>query len=271
MFRIREFLERILISCLPKPGGGGGSELPRGAFRWALLILLGVVGRTDADHQRQTDEHQRLMETMTAEVRMKAIGIAFQMYASEADGERWPNLVPGTDLWVPGIAKLYNEYFMDPNFLVSPSHPDCSQLVANIRACFDSRKSEVGDAEPLVAESFAYLGYEVHDEGDFEALCQARAGGGLSTADGAECTTLRPLRGFTGDDPTSDPDSGTTTAKTRSKTPVLVEIARYKHRSAQGGFDGCDVLYQDGHVDHVPLGSFPVLPGVMDVLSGTVS
>lgn len=63
--------------------------------------------------------------------------------------------------------------------------------------------------------------------------------------------------------------NGPAAPKIADSLPVLVEIWRWKSLPASEAFPGALVLYLDGSVKLVPLGTFPVVPSVMDALCGT--
>ena len=51
---------------------------------------------------------------------------------------------------------------------------------------------------------------------------------------------------------------------------VLVETWRWRLKRESSAFEGAYVLFMDGHVEWMPLGTFPVVPSVMEGLCGMV-
>ena len=128
-----------------------------------------------------------------------------------------------------------------------------------------------------MALSFAYLGHAVRDESGFQALIQARKQGLIDGSgetksvpgysgmilpfrEGIERFFITDVNGVVG--PLEE--------KMRAVIPVLIETVGWRHKSSLESYPGADVLYLDGHVERVPLGTFPVVPSVMDALCGMV-
>ena len=227
--------------------------LAGGALVVACLIavmLLPLLSRSREAARRSTSQNQ-----------MKQWGIVFKMYANESDGERYPSLDEERTGWVPDLARLAEEYLGDPRIVLSPVHPDAGELANDLAA-------QAGDRELLasvMAENYAYLGYSVSDMADFEALQGAREGGRLTAE---ENKSVLPLREGIERFLLTDINNPAATSEAQSTIPVLIEIAGWKHKKSEEGFEGANVLYMDGHVEFVLLGTFPVVPAVLDELSG---
>ena len=203
---------------------------------------------------------------------MKQFGLIFKMYANESPGERWPQLADADGTWAPDLAPWFGKLVTDTQFMVSEQHPDRNRLKKALAEAWSSPQPDFEKAEGIVGESFAYLGYTVKNEADFEALLRARAeqqipGDDIAPAENGE-NSLQPLREGVERFLITDINNAGASSSAQSSIPVLIEIATWKHRESDDDFKGANVLYMDGHVAFVPLGTFPVLPSIMDVLSG---
>ncbi len=203
---------------------------------------------------------------------MKQFGLIFKMYANESEGERWPQLADADGAWTPNLAPRFGKLVTDPQFMVSEQHPDRNRLKKALAEAWRSPQPDFEKAEEIVGESFAYLGYSVKDEAEFEALLRARAEhrmpGEGTVPSGPGEPALQPLREGVERFMITDINNAGASSRAQSSIPVLIEIATWKHRKSDDGFKGTNVLYMDGHVAFVPLGTFPVLPTILDVLSG---
>ncbi len=203
---------------------------------------------------------------------MKQFGLIFKMYANESPGERWPQLADADGAWTPNLAPLFGKLVTDTQFMVSEQHPDRNRLKKELEDAWSSPRPDFEKAEGIVGESFAYLGYTVKNEADFEALLRARAEQQIPSDDIAPAgngeNSLQPLREGVERFLITDINNAGASSSAQSSIPVLIEIATWKHRESDDDFKGANVLYMDGHVVFVSLGTFPVLPSIMDALSG---
>ena len=203
---------------------------------------------------------------------MKQWGLVFKMYANDSEGDRYPALADVPGVWAPDLAQVYPEYLTDPDLLVAAEHPEATHLISVARTALGKDLLDYSFAAKIMGESFAYLGHIAVNEFDVITLGNERVAGNLGGDDpkvvleadrrvlplreGAERFLLTTIMG-------PNPTAGLT-----STIPVLIEIARWKQQDARKTFKGANVLYMDGHVAFVPLGTFPVVPSVMDILSG---
>ncbi|MBI2424221.1 MAG: hypothetical protein HYV27_15425 [Candidatus Hydrogenedentes bacterium] len=204
---------------------------------------------------------------------MRQLGMVFMMYANEFQGERWPKLAKLDRAWAPDLASLYPNFIVDSEALIAREHPEREKLNLALREALQQPKPDFEAAEEIMGESFGYLGYAVTNEKDFNALRDAKANKSLSDTSGTltdpggvrDLYTLREgvERFFITD--INNP-AGSTDA--HSTIPVLVEIASWKFKKSVESYRGANVLYLDGHVEFVPFGAFPVIPAVLDALSG---
>ncbi len=230
------------------------------------LILLPAFARINVDRGRPNTQNN-----------MKVMGLVFKMYANESAGNLWPNLAPHDRIWVPDLSVLYPEFLQDPGVLVAVEHPDAEHIRGTLRAVLEGSNPDYETAAGLMALSFAYLGHAVRDESGFQALVEARK---LSLVDGSGenksvpgySGMVFPLRKGIERFFITDVNGvvGPLEERMRSVLPVLIEIAGWRNKTSLESYPGADVLYLDGHVDRVPLGTFPVVPTVMDALSGMV-
>lgn len=193
---------------------------------------------------------------------MKQLGLVFKMYANAAPEEAWPKLA-SVGGWSPELAVLHGEFITDPGVLISEQHPERQSLLRALRAAWAQPAPDIAAAERLMGESFGYLGYNVTNETEFEALLQARERGAPPAGDG-----IAPLREGIERFMITDINNPAASGAAQSEIPVLIEIATWKHKKSVADFTGANVLYMDGHVSFVRLGTFPVVPAVLDALSG---
>lgn len=207
---------------------------------------------------------------------MKQLGLGFTMYAEESTGAMWPGLSPNQRVWAPDLAQIYPKYAEDPAILVSSEHPGRNEILTVIHYVLNAASPDHETAAGLMGLSFAYLGYAVKDQAGFAALVEAR-NRGLLDGSGKNIRVrdldalIFPLREGVERFLITDINGASAFAQLeaiRSNIPVMVEIAGWKHKRSEETPRGAHVLYMGGHVEFVKLGTFPVVPGVMDVLSG---
>lgn len=230
----------------------------------ALLVFLPIVhslaGSREAARRASTQGN------------MKQFGLIFKMYANESRGERWPQLADADGTWAPDMASLFGKFVTDTDFMVSEQHPDRKRLKQALEKAWSSSAPDLKQAEALMGESFAYLGYSVSNEAEFEALRRAKGQHALPSDTEVPVTspgeTLHPLKEGIERFLITDINNPAASSEAQSSVPVLIEIATWKYKKSEGNFKGTNVLYMDGHVAFVPLGTFPVLPSILDCLSG---
>jgi hypothetical protein len=270
----------MLHRIAQKTTGSGGSKRGGSRAKWSWLewvagaVLLGllvalllpvlnftmaVLGYTHPGSRQFTQNT------------MKAWGLVFKMYASESKGERWPSLAPVPKIWAPDLSQVYPEYLTDPGLLVSSEHPESDQLIETARNTLAKEGPDYIAAAKLMSESFAYLGYAIRSESEFNTVHQAQLQGRLFNEGGelkTEGERNRVIALREGIERFLFTDIGPPANCLDPTLPVLVDIAGWKHKKSLAAFEGTSVLYMDGHVEFVPLGTFPVVPSVMDILSG---
>lgn len=257
-----ELAERTVKRALrPRPSFAGL------VFVASLIFVLSTIGVWSFGRAREAARRA------STQGNMKQFGLIFKMYANESRGEGWPQLADADGAWVPDLAPWYGKLVTDTQFMVSEQHPDHNRLKEALAEAWTSPQPDFEKAEALVGESFAYLGYSVKDEAEFEALLRARAEhripGEVTAPTGQGENALQPLREGVERFLITDINNADASSSTQSSIPVLIEIATWKHRKSDEDFKGTNVLYMDGHVAFVPLGTFPVLPSILDVLSGS--
>lgn len=205
---------------------------------------------------------------------MKQFGLDFKRYARESEKEMWPALASTDGLWVPELEPLYGKYrhVTSPANMISIYHPEKKRLKRDLAEAWNQPVPDFDRAAQILGVNFAYLGYCVRDELDFERLRIAKAndatlsGHTFAVKKGADEPIYRLIEGIERfiltdiGNPAISPFHGT--------IPVLIEIASWKYKVSETDFEGTNVLYMDGHVEFVPLGTFPVLPTMLDALSG---
>lgn len=244
------------------------------ALLWIALALCLLLGWILVLFLRPTLDYLRNASPIpNTPNSMKQLGMVFKMYARESRGNYWPPLGANGRIWAPDLSVLYPEYLTDPSVLVAREHPEAKHIQASLRAVLDGPNPDYDTAEGLMALSFAYIGYAVKDEVGFAELVEARSrdaldvsGKALSTTDGL--TIAFPLRTGVERFFITDINGPGIPPGIAAAIPVLVETWRWKAKDDANVFPGANVLFFDGHVKEVPLGTFPVVPSVMDALCG---
>lgn len=225
------------------------------------LILLPALARINVDRGRPNTQNH-----------MKVIGLVFKMYANESPGNRWPDLADNERIWVPDLSEIYPEFLQDSSVLVAREHPDAEHIRKTLRAVLEGPNPDYDTAAGLMALSFAYLGHAVRDEAGFQTLIQVRKqglldGSGKNIPLRGEDGWVYPFRNGVERFFITDINGPGIPPGITASIPVLVETCAWKSESPSGGFRGANVLFLDGHVELVPLGTFPVVASVMDALS----
>ncbi|MBL7649762.1 MAG: hypothetical protein JNK74_26600 [Candidatus Hydrogenedentes bacterium] len=229
----------------------------------ALILIPNVNGLKDESSRSSTKNN------------MTVLGQVFKMYASQSRANQWPHLSPDEHIWTPDLSVLCPEFLQNSSVLVAREHPDADHIRETMRAVLEGPNPDFVTAEGLMALSFAYFGYAVNNETDFSVLVHAKTGGLIDNPHeilhvSGSGKWLPPLNtdsmrcfGSNSQHPEFPPGINPT-------NPVLVEVWAWKIKGKSDKFDGAHVLYMDGHVEFVPLGTFPVVPSVMDGLCGTM-
>lgn len=226
----------------------------------SLPIVYSLAGSREAARRASTQGN------------MKQFGLVFKIYANESRGERWPRLADADGTWAPDMASLFGKFVTDPDFMVSEQHPDRKRLKQALEEAWSGPTPDLKEAQALMGESFAYLGYSISNEAEFEALRRAKGEHALPSdtevPSKSPGETLHPLREGIERFLITDINNPAASSEAQSSVPVLIEIATWKYKESLEDFKGTNVLYMDGHVAFVSLGTFPVLPSILDALSG---
>lgn len=230
------------------------------------IMLLPAFARINVDRGRPNTQND-----------MKIMGLVFKMYANESADNRWPGLADNERIWAPDLSVLYPEFLQDPSVLVAREHPDAEHIQESLRALLEGSNPDYETAEGLMALSFAYLGHAVRDESGFQTLMEGRKQG-LVDGTGENKSMLGrpemilPLRKGIERFFITDVNGvvGPLEEEMRAVIPVLIETAGWRYKTSLESYPGANVLYMNGHVERVPLGTFPVVPSVMDALCGMV-
>ncbi len=207
---------------------------------------------------------------------LERLGLVFKMHGNDLVDGRFPMISRNSRIWALNVGNIYPKYLRDVSVLVARGHPDAEAIQESLRAVLEGPNPDYQTASGLMALSFAYLGYAVVDEPHFQTVYRAKRAGLLPAPGGNNVIlpdgegTIVPLWDepgcrFGGPLPSdlNRPQPGSQSAR-----PILVEIWQWRLQRNSTAFSGAHVLFMDGHVAWVPLGTFPVVPSVMDGLTG---
>lgn len=205
---------------------------------------------------------------------MKQLGLSFKMAANESDDGRWPALDLEGEGWTPDLDILSQLVKEHPYIIVSKNHPDFVDLEKEAVRALQLPSPDLERAAAIMSDNYAYLGYTMDDEAEFNAIRQAKEADELPAADeslpsSTAISDIHPLREGVERFLITDINNSAGTSTAQSTIPVLIEIATWKYKDSVEDFKGTNVLYMDGHVEFVKLGTFPVLPTILDALSGS--
>lgn len=264
------------------PSEGPAPELDRRSkqrrttarFWIALLAGLCLVGFPIFFYLISRAEVNANRGHLRTPLNMVRMGSLFNVYADTSRGNLWPGLADNERIWAPDLSVLYPKSLQDTSVLVAIEHPEADHIRASLRAVLEGPNPDYNTAAGLMALSFAYLGCATYDEEGFSAIVRARRAGLIDGSgefvkltdggdmvypfrEGIERFLITDVNG-----PWAVPPG------LMSSIPVLVETWQWKSKAAGQEFRDCNVLYLDGHVKRVPLGTFPVVPEVMNALCG---
>jgi prepilin-type processing-associated H-X9-DG protein len=206
-------------------------------------ILLPALARSRESARRASSQNN-----------LKQMGLVFKMYANESKGERFPPLVSVDGAWVPDLRVLYPKYLTDPGALLDPANGDA---VENLHTALNAAPPDWDAAHRILARNYNYLGLAMKTNEEFTRF----------TDDRTRIAKVEPDSDIRVGDDTfyrlregierffiTDINNPAASTQTQSEIPVLFEnIARAKAE----GRTHVNVLYLDGHVDSLRIGTFP--------------
>lgn len=207
-----------------------------------------------------------------AELNLKHWGLRLRYYSSESEGNYWPPNGVGKGFWAPRLEKLVAQYGVRSENLVAPGHPNRRELLAAARSALEVERADYTLAAETMCQSYGYFGYLAKNDAHFETLLRwlEPEEGGRNVSPPIRLVEANPhlicCFGMV-----HEVDERTTAARAigaHGEVPVLIETWEWRFCEDKAEFEGANVLYMDGHVAFVPLGTFPVIPEVMDVLCG---
>jgi prepilin-type processing-associated H-X9-DG protein len=227
-----------------------------------LVAFVCVVGTIAAILLPSLARSRESARRSSCQNNLKQMGLVLKMYANENAGV-YPPMVPVNGVWTLDLRAVYPEYLTDPAVLFCPTSAESSGLPA----LMDALKRKPPDwerAQRLVGRQYVYLGWAFRDEQDFEGV--------LTGPPSTPCTDLKVgertvywLRDGVEKQLVEDKANAAETATQRSLIPVMCDNpACSPHKPG-----GVNVLYLDGHVEFLRLGSkFPALPSVARQFGG---
>jgi prepilin-type processing-associated H-X9-DG protein len=206
----------------------------------------------------------------------KQIGLVCKMFANENRQQYFPELSPEAGRLMFTVdptndsASVYPEYLMDPSVLSCPNDEDAP-----------TSDHEMGDPYLFIDDhSYYYFGYVITSDeemANFAEAYRARIAAGLSFNEDLEVAEGRGTNGgnrifrlregverFAITDITNPAGA----AMAQSSVPVLMDSPNYSSGYAEFNHipGGANVLYMDGHVEFVKLGTWPVTQETLAIL-----
>ena len=166
----------------------------------------------------------------------KQMGLVFKMFAGENEGQNYPPLSGRFGQFTPRMDKLYPEYVGD------------SSLAALVGGKLSTEMVYFGYFVTNEAEALAFL--DAYEVGGPESLTESEVV--VQTSGGEEVTLYR-----LSEETSSALSEESGNARIQSETPVMWEMPG--EHAKPGGV----VLFMDGHVEWVELGTFPYTEAIL--------
>jgi prepilin-type processing-associated H-X9-DG protein len=253
--------ERVLIEVVRE--AESEPRIRRSRFNLALMMTsLGLVGIVAAIMLPALARSHEAARRASTQNNMKQIGLVLKMYANESHGELYPPMAPYPGVWMFDLRRVYPKYMTDIAILVDPGHPESGAILGEMRAIVDREPVDWERLTRLAARSFTYFGWVMNDEADAERLAQMHASADApfdrDVVEGEE--PIYRIREGVERFLITDMNNPAATAHGQSEIPLVIGNVRRTP-------DGTNVLYLDGHVDYVRMGSkFPVTQRMREIL-----
>jgi prepilin-type processing-associated H-X9-DG protein len=173
-------------------------------------------------------------------------GLVLKMYSGE-NRDQFPPASRYDGLWVPDIESLWPEYVNDPKMLVNPSVRGYKRKLRQVEALVAQKPVDWQAVTRIMAEGMVYTGHAIRSGEDTRQL--------LAKADtSGPGRRVMPLREGVERFFITDINNPAASTSIQSNIPVLFEPIHGSLRRPSGKYN---VLYLDGHVEPVELGTFP--------------
>lgn len=217
-----------------------------------VLVLLPVLSR-----QRETALRASIQDNM------KQIGLALKMYASESKGGMYPPRAPYDGVWMMDLRYLYPEFISDLSLFVNPRNPDADAIAKAMAALVAQEPVDWEAVTRLAAQSYVYPGWLIRDAEDLPVflrgvrqLAKADYGDDIRVGDTSFPRHREGIERFL----ITDINNPASSVAAQSRVPILFERVE-----SDDGRGGMNVLYMDGLVEFVPLGSkFPAVDEALE-------
>lgn len=215
----------------------------------------------------------RLSGEATITANLKRFALAYKIYANESPGQVYPPVAEYIGVWVPDLRELYPKYIENVELLIDPQAPP--QVRMEMEAALTQEPPDYERAMRMMAKTYVYHGWSTRDAKDVAEIRRFHIAGGprdsvITTEDGDNIHRLNEdiYRGRI-----IDINKHVTWAMAQSTIPVM--IARPQLHQPEGGpftflwrhlrarMSGArpplyvPTLFQDGHVEFVPLDEAP--------------
>jgi len=215
----------------------------RTAFMTALVLVIGPF------IYLVLSQIQGELGANRATNNLAQIGAAFNLYADDNQGEKYPPLAPYEDVWIFDVQVLYPDYLPELSLLVSPNIENSQTLVAELQNMEAKKEFDWERVSRIAAQSYSYLGWATRGPEEFEKLGEERRLMAKNEYDrdmdiaGNEFPFFQ-IRQSIERFQTSAIDTSGASEEARSEVLVMFETSEVKKQNKN---QGVTALYLDGH------------------------
>lgn len=199
----------------------------------------------------------------TSENNLKQLGLIMKMYASESRGGKYPPLAPYDGVWMVDLRYLYPEFVSDLSLFVDPQNPRADEIRERMNELVAEEPVDWEAVTRLAAQSYVYPGWMIRDAEELpdfvrgvRQLAKADYGDDIRVGDKTFMRHREGIERFL----ITDINNPAGSAQAQSEIPIMFERV-----FRDDGGQEINVLYMDGRVESLPLGSkFPAVEAVAE-------
>jgi prepilin-type processing-associated H-X9-DG protein len=233
-----------------------------GRFAEVMVVVL-VMGVLAAVLLPALARSREAARRSSCQNNLKQWGLVFKMYANESPGEKFPPAVCVDGIWTVDLRAITPEYLTDPSILVCPQGGGPTE---EFHQAWEQEPPDWDKLQKMAAEQYVYLPWVIPDEETFMELIKNPCLPGVPLDADVE------FDGYLGFPPKAyrlregverflitDINNPGAAAMAQASIPIAFDNPGSMHHIP----DGINVLYLDGHVEFMRLGSgFPATQAV---------